>query len=127
MGDSLDVYHHVINGMTVRMIKLSEIGLDMWQTVLAVLLITVGILTFYVVPMVYKRGAGGERERDRERERVWCVRERKRDGRKRQTQPRYRKEERTSSKFEKRSFSNSHTARREEVRVSDKKRYKENE
>lgn len=51
LRDSLDVYHHVVNEMTVRMIRLSEIGLDMWQTVLAVLLIVVGILTFYVVPM----------------------------------------------------------------------------
>lgn len=51
LRDSLDVYHHVVNEMTVKMIKLSEIGLDMWQTVLALLLIVVGILTFYVVPL----------------------------------------------------------------------------
>ena len=50
LRDSLDVYHHVISDVTVRIIKLADLGLDLWQTALAVLMVAVGFVTFYVVP-----------------------------------------------------------------------------
>ena len=50
LRDSLDVYHHVVSDVTVRIIKLADLGLDLWQTALAVLMVVIGFVTFYVVP-----------------------------------------------------------------------------
>ena len=50
LRDSLDVYHHVVSEVTVRIIKLADLGLDLWQTALAVLMVVIGFVTFYVVP-----------------------------------------------------------------------------
>ena len=50
LRDSLDVYHHVVSEVTVRVIKLADLGLDLWQTALAVLMVVIGFVTFYVVP-----------------------------------------------------------------------------
>lgn len=46
LRDSLDIYHSIVSVVTVRMIKLSEIGLDLWQTALSILMIVVGFVTF---------------------------------------------------------------------------------
>ena len=50
LRDSLDVYHHVVSEVTVRVIKLADLGLNLWQTALAVLMVVIGFVTFYVVP-----------------------------------------------------------------------------
>lgn len=50
LRDSLDVYHQVISDITVRVIRLSQLGLDVWQTALAILLIVVGFITYYLIP-----------------------------------------------------------------------------
>ena len=51
--DSLDVYHHVISDTTVRVIKLAELGLDPWQTLIAIIMVVAGFLTFYVIPLSF--------------------------------------------------------------------------
>ena len=53
LRDSLDVYHHVVSEVTVRIIKLADLGLDLWQTALAVLMVVIGFVTFYVVPYAF--------------------------------------------------------------------------
>jgi len=39
LRDSLDVYHVVLSEVSVRMIKLENLGIDLWQSALAVLMI----------------------------------------------------------------------------------------
>lgn len=53
LRDSLDVYHHVVSDVTVKMIKLADYGLDLWQTALAILMCVLGFVTFYVVPYAF--------------------------------------------------------------------------
>ena len=53
LRDSLDVYHHVVSDVTVRIIHLADLGLDLWQTALALLMVVVGFVTFYVVPYAF--------------------------------------------------------------------------
>jgi hypothetical protein len=53
LRDSLDVYHQVTSGVTVKMLKLSDLGLDLWQSALAILLILTGFVTFFVVPYAF--------------------------------------------------------------------------
>ena len=47
------MYHHVVSEVTVRIIKLADLGLDLWQTALAVLMVVIGFVTFYVVPYAF--------------------------------------------------------------------------
>jgi len=53
LRDSLDIYHHVINDITVRMIRLSDLGLDLWQTAISLLMVVVGFITYYLVPYAF--------------------------------------------------------------------------
>ncbi len=50
LRDSLDVYHHVISDTVVRVMKLEKLGLDVWQSTIALLMVVVGAVTFYVIP-----------------------------------------------------------------------------
>ncbi len=50
LRDSLDVYHHVVSDVFVRVIRLADLGLDLWQTAIAVLMVLVGFVTYYLVP-----------------------------------------------------------------------------
>lgn len=50
LRDSLDIAHQSMNDTTVRMIKLAELGLEPWQTMLSVLLIVCGFIVYYVIP-----------------------------------------------------------------------------
>jgi hypothetical protein len=45
-----DVYHHVVTDVTVRVVKLQNLGLSVWETCLAVLMVVVGFITFYLIP-----------------------------------------------------------------------------
>jgi hypothetical protein len=36
LRDSLDIYHHVVNEVTVQVQRLADLGLDLWQTALSV-------------------------------------------------------------------------------------------
>ena len=49
LRDSLDVYHLVQSEVLVRVVKLQELGIDLWQSAISVLLIVVGFVVFYVV------------------------------------------------------------------------------
>jgi ABC-type antimicrobial peptide transport system permease subunit len=53
LRDSLDIYHHVISDVNVRVQKLAELGIDLWQTALALLMLVVGIVVFYVIPYAF--------------------------------------------------------------------------
>jgi len=56
LRDSLDVYHHVVGDVNVRVQKLANLGLDLWQTCLSVLMVVVGFTTFYLVPYSFTFG-----------------------------------------------------------------------
>jgi ABC-type antimicrobial peptide transport system permease subunit len=53
LRDSLDVYHHVADEVSITVVKLSQLGLSPAETVLAILLIVVGFVTFYIVPYAF--------------------------------------------------------------------------
>ena len=53
---SLDLYHRSVNELTVQIKRLEEMGLSLNQLIVAIMLVFLGILTYYVAPMswVYK-------------------------------------------------------------------------
>eukprot|EP00455_Lapot_gusevi_P003462 TRINITY_DN11415_c0_g1_i4.p1 TRINITY_DN11415_c0_g1~~TRINITY_DN11415_c0_g1_i4.p1 ORF type:complete len:879 (-),score=175.03 TRINITY_DN11415_c0_g1_i4:116-2752(-) len=53
LRDSLDMYHHVINEVSVKVLKLSEMGLDLWESALSIFLVVVGFVTFYLIPYAF--------------------------------------------------------------------------
>lgn len=53
LRDSLDVYHQVFSETTVQMIKLENLGLDMWQIGLAIVLIVIGFVVYYLIPLAF--------------------------------------------------------------------------
>jgi len=53
LRDSLDVYHHVVSEVTVTMIRLADLGLDLWQTAISLLLVGIGFVTFYLIPLAF--------------------------------------------------------------------------
>lgn len=50
---SLDLYHRSINEMTVKIKRLEEMGLSLNQLIIAVMLVFMGVLTYYVAPMSF--------------------------------------------------------------------------
>ena len=50
---SLDLYHRSVNELTVSIKRLEEMGLSVNQLVVAVMLVFLGILTYYVAPMAF--------------------------------------------------------------------------
>lgn len=59
LRDSLDIYHKVVSDVTVRVLRLSALGLDLWQTALALLLVLFGFVTYYVIPYAFTFQVGG--------------------------------------------------------------------
>ncbi len=53
LRDSLDVFHNTVNDVTVKIAKLSEMGVSLSQTCIAVLCIVFGFITFYIVPYAF--------------------------------------------------------------------------
>jgi len=53
LRDALDVYHQVKNETIVKIMKLEEIGLDVLQTLLAVLAVGVGFTVYYLIPLSF--------------------------------------------------------------------------
>ena len=53
LRDSLDVYHHVVSDVTVSLVRLADMGFSPWQTAIALLLVSVGFLAFYLVPLSF--------------------------------------------------------------------------
>ena len=50
LRDSLDIYHSVQSETTVQMVKLSSMGLSLWQLLIATTLVVAGFLVYYVIP-----------------------------------------------------------------------------
>ncbi|KAF2072454.1 hypothetical protein CYY_006230 [Polysphondylium violaceum] len=53
LRDALDVYHQVKNETIVKIMKLEEIGLDVLQTLLAVMAVGVGFTVYYLIPLSF--------------------------------------------------------------------------
>ncbi|EGC28601.1 hypothetical protein DICPUDRAFT_159955 [Dictyostelium purpureum] len=53
LRDALDVYHQVKNETMVKIEKLEEIGLDVLQTILAILAVAVGFTVYYLIPLSF--------------------------------------------------------------------------
>jgi hypothetical protein len=47
------VYHYATSEVTVKIIRLAELGLDLWQTALSVFLVVVGFVVFYLIPYAF--------------------------------------------------------------------------
>jgi ABC-type antimicrobial peptide transport system permease subunit len=54
LRDSLDVYHSVNQQTNLVVMKLQEMGLAGWQTSLALLMIVVGFMVYYVLPFAFQ-------------------------------------------------------------------------
>lgn len=54
LKDSLDLYHRVVSGLTVTIIKLEKMGLSPPTLVVALLLTFMGFLTYYLVPLAFQ-------------------------------------------------------------------------
>ena len=50
LRDALDLYHHIVSDLLVKIQKLEDMGLSMTQTVIAFTLIGCGVLAYYVAP-----------------------------------------------------------------------------
>jgi len=57
LRDSLDVYHHVLSDVSVKVIRLANLGIHLWQTCLALLVIVLASLcsTSFRTPSPSKR------------------------------------------------------------------------
>lgn len=53
LRDSLDIYHQTSQQITVQMIKLESLGLNPWQIISAIMMISIGFLIYYVVPLSF--------------------------------------------------------------------------
>ena len=53
LRDSLDVYHQTSQQIDVQMVKLETLGLDPWQIACALMMVFVGFLIYYVVPLAF--------------------------------------------------------------------------
>jgi hypothetical protein len=56
LRQSLDLYQRSASELTVTITKLSEIGLSLPQLVMAVMLVVLGVLTYYVAPSAFLFG-----------------------------------------------------------------------
>ncbi len=50
LRDALNVYHRVVNEFSVQIIKLEKRGISLTQILVAIMLISIGVLTYYVAP-----------------------------------------------------------------------------
>jgi hypothetical protein len=50
---SLDLYHRSVNEITVKIKRLEAMGLSVNQLIVAVMLVFMGVLTYYIAPMSF--------------------------------------------------------------------------
>ncbi len=50
---SLDLYHRTVNEITVSVKRLENMGMSITQLLLGVLLVALGVLTYYFVPLSF--------------------------------------------------------------------------
>lgn len=53
LRDSLDLYHRTVNDILVTVIKLEKMGVSLEQTSSALLLILMGFVSYYMIPMAF--------------------------------------------------------------------------
>lgn len=53
LRDSLDVYHQSSQDITVQMIKLESLGLNPWQISSAIMMVLVGFIVYYIIPLTF--------------------------------------------------------------------------
>jgi len=53
LRDALDLYHQTFSEVTVRMLRLSELGLSPLQLSAALMLVLIGFVTYYLVPLSF--------------------------------------------------------------------------
>jgi len=56
LRDSLDLYHQTINQVTVTLRRLADVGISATESVIAVVLVLVGFVTFYALPLAFANG-----------------------------------------------------------------------
>jgi len=56
LRDSLDLYHRIVSGLSIAILKLEKLGLSPPQLVCAVLFVVIGFMTYYVVPLAFMMG-----------------------------------------------------------------------
>ena len=54
--DALDVYHNVVFETQISIQKLEDIGLNMTATLVAIIMITVGFMVYYLIPLSFALG-----------------------------------------------------------------------
>ena len=50
LRNALDIYHSAESEVTVTVIALARVGLEPWQVVLSVLMISMGFIVYYLMP-----------------------------------------------------------------------------
>lgn len=56
LRDSLDLYHRIVSGLSIAILKLEKLGLSPPQLVCAVLFVVIGFMTYYIVPLAFMMG-----------------------------------------------------------------------
>jgi hypothetical protein len=53
LRDAIDLYHQTFSDVKVTVVYLAKLGLSTWQLSLAVLMVLVGLTTYYIVPLSF--------------------------------------------------------------------------
>ena len=53
LRDSLDIYHRTVNEILVTVVKLEKMGISLAQTLSALLLVVMGFVSYYLIPMAF--------------------------------------------------------------------------
>jgi hypothetical protein len=53
LRDALDVYHNVVNDTVVRIRRLENVGASLTETFIAILLVVIGFVVYYLVPLAF--------------------------------------------------------------------------
>jgi predicted cation transporter len=53
LRDSLDLYHRVVATMTIQIQKLEKLGISPSQTIIAIMLIVMGLICYYFAPQAF--------------------------------------------------------------------------
>lgn len=53
LRDSLDMYHNVVHDSVVTVRRLSDLGFDFGESFIALLLVVIGVIVYYMVPLSF--------------------------------------------------------------------------
>ena len=53
LRDAIDMYHQSFADVKVIMLKLSKMGMSLWQLAISVLMVLVGFTTFFLIPLSF--------------------------------------------------------------------------